>query len=531
MKHETILTGLRFTDAPALAEPTILRFEEPDFVNVFFDELLAPDWRDRIAARVVTSGDDGVLMVEQPVHRAFHLAVIDARCLTPGLPRLDPAKVASAGLVIRRQTAAGPLGWMRRGKEVLGWKPVPADAGPGAGFDPYRANFLRPAPQALVYDPDATLRQDRKVGRNLVLRHAPPVLEAEAYTEDVMTLVPVPPETCKAIGMTLLFCFLPVTSPETEPATATPPPFAVSDVAGRVPKLFQAGFGGETLPPVATTTAPNILRTELVRPEETPGGTRGAGLRTLKSALTWLAQECGAFAGGAEAAAIKAALNTVTLTDADGSRYFDWLEKAYNRLIVPDGSQPDTLGAPSSWPELPATARAALTDAGFAAMAARWGRLSPLTLRYPAGRRSYRMRAFVRIDDCPGCPPRIVWSGPSRPFRIKPWFASGDGRPIQIEMPSLTDESLRNMKPNVAVKVPPSLQQHMDRMNLSDLLDGKHTKTTVSLGMICGFSIPIITICAFIILQIFLGLLNIVFFWLAFVRICIPFPIVETEEE
>jgi hypothetical protein len=47
----------------------------------------------------------------------------------------------------------------------------------------------------------------------------------------------------------------------------------------------------------------------------------------------------------------------------------------------------------------------------------------------------------------------------------------------------------------------------------------------LTLGRICGFSIPLITICAFFVLNIFLMLLNIVFFWLPFIKICIPFPI------
>ena len=47
----------------------------------------------------------------------------------------------------------------------------------------------------------------------------------------------------------------------------------------------------------------------------------------------------------------------------------------------------------------------------------------------------------------------------------------------------------------------------------------------LSLNWICGFSIPLITICAFFVLNIFLILLNIVFFWLPFIKICIPFPI------
>jgi hypothetical protein len=43
--------------------------------------------------------------------------------------------------------------------------------------------------------------------------------------------------------------------------------------------------------------------------------------------------------------------------------------------------------------------------------------------------------------------------------------------------------------------------------------------------MICSLSIPIITLCAFIVLMIFLSLLNIVFWWMAFFKICLPIPV------
>ena len=41
---------------------------------------------------------------------------------------------------------------------------------------------------------------------------------------------------------------------------------------------------------------------------------------------------------------------------------------------------------------------------------------------------------------------------------------------------------------------------------------------------ICSFSIPIITICAFIVLNIFLTLLHIVFQWLFYIKVCLPYP-------
>ena len=40
--------------------------------------------------------------------------------------------------------------------------------------------------------------------------------------------------------------------------------------------------------------------------------------------------------------------------------------------------------------------------------------------------------------------------------------------------------------------------------------------------LICSFSLPVITICALLVLMIFISLLNIVFWWLPFLRICFP---------
>jgi len=58
---------------------------------------------------------------------------------------------------------------------------------------------------------------------------------------------------------------------------------------------------------------------------------------------------------------------------------------------------------------------------------------------------------------------------------------------------------------------------------LNDLMAGKlNDSQGFDLGLICSFSIPIITICALILLMIIVQLLNIVFWWLPFFKICLP---------
>ena len=48
--------------------------------------------------------------------------------------------------------------------------------------------------------------------------------------------------------------------------------------------------------------------------------------------------------------------------------------------------------------------------------------------------------------------------------------------------------------------------------------------------MICSLSIPIITICALILLMIIVSLLDLIFRWLPFFVICFPVPESEGQE-
>ena len=43
--------------------------------------------------------------------------------------------------------------------------------------------------------------------------------------------------------------------------------------------------------------------------------------------------------------------------------------------------------------------------------------------------------------------------------------------------------------------------------------------------MICSFSISIIFICAFVLMLVIMWVLNIVFWWSAFFKICFPIPL------
>ena len=82
---------------------------------------------------------------------------------------------------------------------------------------------------------------------------------------------------------------------------------------------------------------------------------------------------------------------------------------------------------------------------------------------------------------------------------------------------------LKSLKPNISFVVPAAMQNLLNGKS-DDLMKGNGSTSGPGLAWICSFNIPIITICAFIVLNIFLSLFNIVFGWLFFLKICIPFP-------
>ena len=46
----------------------------------------------------------------------------------------------------------------------------------------------------------------------------------------------------------------------------------------------------------------------------------------------------------------------------------------------------------------------------------------------------------------------------------------------------------------------------------------------IEIGWLCSFSLPIITLCAFIVLNIFISLLDFFLRWMMWIKICIPIP-------
>jgi hypothetical protein len=186
-------------------------------------------------------------------------------------------------------------------------------------------------------------------------------------------------------------------------------------------------------------------------------------------------------------------------------------------------------GTTVPWPELWPAVSVGVAEAIAAAITNETNRqLAALRLREKRFDRRdafYRLRGFMRVRSHDGCPPTLHWSAPSAVFSIQPWYET-DGVPIHtIDLPDVKPSNVGKFRPNVAFQLPPSLANLLNKTSPKQFLDGKGgSQDGLELGWICSFSLPIITLCAFIVLNIFLQLLNIVFWWLFTIKICLPIP-------
>jgi hypothetical protein len=138
----------------------------------------------------------------------------------------------------------------------------------------------------------------------------------------------------------------------------------------------------------------------------------------------------------------------------------------------------------------------------------------------------YVVRCIYSRPQCPEEP--AIVSLATDPFLIARFFdPDAPVRPVKIPMP--TDVSLaglRKFKKGVGFMLSPALYNKTKMVGLGALenppsLDPEGSDT---LAFICSFSIQIVFIIALFLLLIFAIVLNFVFWWMAFFKICLPVP-------
>jgi hypothetical protein len=496
VEHPTFLRGARIgTDEP---RPMILQRTDQEFLPAILKELSTPEGREKVRASLADERDTTrMLRLFQPVHRTFHVVLLEAVCQHFPEPRLDPARIESAGLVIRRlnQDDPGPpmYGWMQAEKKVRGWVGI-IDA------------------DSLV-DPDPTRRRPalRAGNAEVTRRMQQPSRVLDGFSESISPLFVAPPEVCGAAGRTLLYGLIPTASSE---QTEMPP---TGDVG------YDTQEARDQLPDVLRAARNGRGGSYVLHPgDEERDTTFAEGLVFLFG----LASQ----QGEAAVAPFFARFDFISAYDVeDGFQNNPVGLGGILRLAAGafEGVPAPRVNATYYWnvtaqdeDRLAALLRGDLQKqvAGLSSGVARYGRRSA----------RYHLRAFMRARVCDECPPELVWSDPSEDFEIVPWYESGHTPPVQITLPDVTSPAaLKKLRPAVAFVAPSALFNRVRQIKMSALISGSVPKAEPQgpeFDIICGFNIPIITICALILLFIILYLLNYVFWWLPYVIICLPLP-------
>jgi hypothetical protein len=517
VSHDVIVQGIdvsgRWQDGPAL-----LAMHDDDFPARFLMDLKAGASSPGSSIETLPTSRTASVTLYQPVHRILHIAMVQLNCDTLNHPRLDPLRIEAAGVVIRRvprvkgvdQLDAPPAAWLKTSDGQFLWK---------------KRNSLQECE-----DPDPARRPQLQSGQpeldRLLARQALMTAATEIYSPAFVA----PPDVCEAVGRTLVYAVLPTASSDVSTSPPAAPQYDTDALASGLPLLLQAGSHSAPMPGGQVDYQ--------YMSDEYANSKNAASFSPFAQALRML-YAFGAFDDNPQARGLIEALNKHNVYFLDTVNGIQtWIplgigtfyQQAAQKLMVYDprsGAPAPQLNMPDAWD----VASGADQDEIVGKLAALL-QVSSKQVTAPRGRfqdatRQYRMRIFLRIkSEHPDCPPKLVWSEFSDPFRIAAWHECAGRTQPPVPLPDPTDPNFRkNAKPNCSFAVPAGLMNSLST-KLPALSDGSAKPGPgVKLDWICGFSIPLITICAFFVLNIFLTLLNLVFFWLPFIKICIPFPV------
>ena len=515
--HDVVLRAL----GNASADP-IITMDSENFVDVLMEDLKADDWQARLDQRRPqrTRRRSSMLELEQPIHKKMQIALFEVYCLTPGLPPVDPRKVVGSGLVLRRisgrgDAPMGDLGWVRAGAEAIGWQPLGT---------------------ALELDPDPSQRHS-------VAKSAPELLKqvsanrqaSDAIAEEIIPLNIAPPDVCAARGKTILYGVIPVSSAERAGANETPVSFGAAGTSEddnpfvATLSIYLKQRSRTAMPYAGQTLQPRrFIKTDIEAGSNPLLSPSGSSYHALGVFLQQLVVQMDLFGESAEAQTLRDELHTLSLPLASNHHGTitsrmpadEWIERAYPVLMeqkAPDG----TLVMPLEWPAIGSDRASRLIGKALDCMSQVYSGLHHDTGKFDNRDWRYCVRGFVRLSHGSNCPIRLSWSSTSAPFYIAPWW-DGAAPPVKISLPALGD--IKDLKPSVSFEMPPELANLLNRDPLDTLAGDGSEPPKWGLGWLCSFSLPIITLCAFIVLNIFLSLFNLFFHWMLWIKVCLPIP-------
>ena len=519
------------TSKQRFRQPTLLRFDNDNFM----DELTAglekfgndetavsryvaqyEDWRHpQVGWQEDPPTNTKTLKLYHPAHQRFYLVAASLVCRIPGLPDrvINSANDEKVSFVLRRlvpdenNTATQEYGWFTG----LGWRPVPSPL----GVDDLKVGAAAFAEERLPMFP---MSYGENGSRRRMLAGFLPVGSRESYEAASGTnpLDVTPPasdpladyrlaqfETAVIGGFVGLRQALANTDSLMPTAQAQEVMlFAMLDLAEFIDDYLPAGWdnslSGGNLPSRSFTTGTNwdtAMDTVLAN--------RTAILNGDITTLSFIDSQItnGSIRDNIAAAIDDLGILNASNDDADAS-FEQTVKNNLPANPVPPGEQFADLA--------PDLERVPKVDANAGAL--------------------YVVRCVYEKQKCAIFKP-VVSQETSVPFQLAPFFdPDAPARPIRIAMPVDTSiKGLRKFPKSVSFLISNELRKQMDRVqniSLEDLDNGDIPgPPNIDIGMICSLSIPIITICALILLMIIVSLLNIIFFWIPFLKICLPISI------
>lgn len=454
-----------------------------------------------------------------PMHRSFYLAACEVVCDAPGRPAWDPRKVVGAGLVVRRLVPGrSPERWMVADGRPLGWQPLAGE---------------------LANDPDA----DPDLARRLQQRGLLPARTPEPpYTGEASSpLHALAVRRRDAHGLlrthTLLWGYLPLAGSvraATETAVPSPeaggPDFSAElawPLGQHAARPWQPADGllvraGQATPAVAEWLEILLARHRI----DDAGDADNAGLRSLLDRLHFVRHRSDR--APQDYAAVPADERHESVL-AWLLRSGDALQAWLARLARGDGTVATRrLPAGASGlrgddlylDEAQARDLRQLLALRGARAAARADVGLPLPRFGPGAGQRFVAQPFLRWrDDC-GCE-RVAWGPASQVFRVAAPLEPQAQRPTAIVLPTLAD--LRRGAPaGVTLLAPRSLADVLRKITPAMPPGDGGPGNRAGLCWSFSFSLPVITICAMVLLMVILQLLNLVFFWLPWAFLALP---------
>lgn len=536
-------------------QASLLRYLDPDFINRFqqdvskqrFQQTQFADW----VKEETHSQFDKKPVLRLPTHRAFHIVCCEVVCERFGRPALDPTRITSAGFVIRRQRNGQEQTWVLEEGEALGWQNASTE----------------------LRDPDL----DRRLCANGLLH---PRTNQAAYSgEQTHPLHVLNSVDEKGKCHTLLYGYVPLggfyyerqmanlfdaaSKQEIEDFAARSLPWPFGYREGKQQSFLQQ----HTLP--VDDGVPSKAMFELLRllvNRYHLGETRRA-LSTISSNLNAeleaLCSELWFYDDRRLPAKLRLELfNEHSRELVKQARMFHltrYLQQCFaqgenNPLVQWIIQQEDAADKVSGLANLSQLAPLPNSNGiGSLNYSLRIVSSDAEDIRHQLGQRfreqtlaqakeiplpkfgqgqndAYQIVPFVRSKNDQGRE-QIQWADEhsrSLEFRVAAPFDPEASRPSLIPMPSLRDLK-RGLAKGASVLTPGDTFDLINGLNLKKGASEDVISDGPKLGIqwICSFSLPVITLVAMILLMIMISLLNIVFFWLPWVRICLPFPKIE----